>query len=96
MFHDHVGLFTSWRFIVSGSYSALRVRPTASAPAWWSAARERTDVPDAVGMLMAGRTRVELSDDAAAEALEWAASVDGWGAADPKPLFVHSPGAITT
>jgi hypothetical protein len=95
MFHDRERLFASSRYIVSDSYSALRVRQTASAPAWWSAARERTDVPDAVEMLMAGRTRIELSDEAAAEALEWAASVDGWGAADPKPLFVHSPGAIT-
>jgi hypothetical protein len=39
----------------------------------------------AIWALMAGRTRVELTAVTAAQALAWAESVDGWGAADPKP-----------
>ncbi len=45
---------------------------------------------------MAGRTRVELTAETAAQALAWAESVDGWGAADPKPLLIHRPGVVTT
>jgi hypothetical protein len=74
------------------SYCALRVCPKASAPAWWAAARARSDTPAAIWALMAGRTRVELTGEAAAQVLAWAEGVDGWAAADPKPLFIHRPG----
>jgi hypothetical protein len=75
----------------SHSYLALRVCTKASAPAWWSAARNRSDVPAAISALLGGRTRVELTAEEAARALDWAASVGGWDAADPKPVFVYLP-----
>ena len=75
----------------SQSYLALRVCTKASAPAWWLAAGSRGDVPAAISALLGGRTRIELTAEEAAQALEWAASVDGWGTADPKPLFVYLP-----
>ena len=71
-------------------------RCKALSPAWWSAARERRDVPVAIWTLMAGRMRVELTAETAAQALAWAESVDGWGAAGSKPLFIHRPGVVTT
>jgi hypothetical protein len=38
---------------------------------------------------MRGRNRVELTADEADAALGWAAAVDGWAYAEPKPLIVH-------
>jgi hypothetical protein len=40
--------------------------------------------------LLRGRTRVEVSVDEAAGALDWASGLDGWADADPKPLFLYS------
>jgi hypothetical protein len=70
-------------------HTVLRIRPRASAGAWWSAARLRHDAPPAVGALLAGRARVELTPEEADQAITWARSVDGWAAAEPKPLFIH-------
>jgi hypothetical protein len=41
---------------------------------------------------MHGRTRIELTAQEADAALEWAATVDGWAEARPKPLLVHLTG----
>lgn len=51
----------------------------------------RRDAPPAVGALLAGRRRVEVTPLETDQALEWAGSVDGWTAAEPKPLFIHQP-----
>jgi hypothetical protein len=72
--------------------AVLRIRPEASAPAWWDAVSRRPDAPPAIGALLTGRRRVELPSQEATQALSWAENVDGWAAADPKPLFVHRPG----
>jgi hypothetical protein len=74
-------------------HATLRVDPRASAVAWWAAARQRRDTPPAVSALLAGRGRVELSALEAADAITWAETVEGWAAAEPKPLFVHRPDA---
>jgi hypothetical protein len=73
----------------SDSYVALRVRETTAAEVFWSAARRRRDAPPAIGALLSGRSRVEVTQWEADEALAWAGSVDGWSGAAPKPLFVH-------
>jgi hypothetical protein len=72
----------------------LRVHAAASAQAlaWWSTVREQHDVPWAIGAMLAGRARVELTPEDAAETLGWASSISGWADADPKPLFLHDPG----
>jgi hypothetical protein len=72
-------------------YLALRRSSRNSAPAWWAAARRQRDRPAAVGALIAGRDRVEVSPDEAASVLAWAGALAGWAAADPKPLFLHEP-----
>ena len=72
------------------SYYALRASLATSAEAWWSDARTRDDAPAAVLALLRGRTRVEVSVDEAAGALDWASGLDGWADADPKPLFLYS------
>jgi hypothetical protein len=77
-----------------GSYVVLRVCPRAAADAWWASARKRRDVPPAVGALIAGRTRVEVTAAEADEALAWAGSIDGWSGLDPKPFFVHGVTAV--
>jgi hypothetical protein len=46
-------------------------------------------VPEAISVLLAGRTRVEVSCEEAERALEWAARVEGWASAKAKPLFVY-------
>jgi hypothetical protein len=71
------------------SYYALRASPRAEVGAWWSAVRRRPDAPRAITALLAGRSRVEVSREEAAHALAWAEGVDGWTAADPKPLVVY-------
>lgn len=75
------------------SYCVLRVCPRAPAEAWWSALRERHDVPGAIRVLLSGRIRVELTREEAAAALAWAAGIRGWVESDPRPLFVYDPGA---
>ena len=75
--------------LTDAPHTALRVNPRASAAGWWSAARLRHDTPPAISALLAGRRRVELTPDEAAQAMTWAGSVDGWTAAEPKPLFIH-------
>jgi hypothetical protein len=75
--------------LVESPYLALRVVPTPSSAAWWSAARRTRPIPESVATLMNGRTRVELSAAEADEALAWADAVDGWADAEPKPLHVH-------
>ena len=75
------------------SYLALRICPRASAPDWWNAVRRRDDVPAAVGALLTGRTRVELTATEATQVIAWAGTLDGWVAAEPKPLFIHEPSA---
>jgi hypothetical protein len=71
------------------SYVALRVRESAAAETFWAAVRKRRDAPPAVGALLAGRSRIEVTRWEADEALAWAGSVDGWNGAELKPLFVH-------
>jgi hypothetical protein len=77
----------------AASYCVLRARPRAWAEAFWSAAREQDDVPPAIRDLLAGRDRVELTREAAVEALAWAAGIEGWEGAEPKPVFLYDPAA---
>jgi hypothetical protein len=76
------------------SYSALRVCPRAAASDWWAAVRLRQDAPAAIAALARGRSRVELTADDAVTALAWAGATEGWGSAEPKPLFIHRPKAF--
>jgi hypothetical protein len=78
--------------LVDAPHAVLRFRPEASAPEWWDAVSQRPDAPPAIGALLTGRRRVELTSREATQALSWAENVDGWAAADPKPLFVHRSG----
>jgi hypothetical protein len=71
------------------SYTALRATAGPSAAAWWHAARTSENVPPLLTGLLRGRTRIELSGDEVAEVLTWAATVDGWAEAHPKPLVVY-------
>ena len=71
------------------SYFALRARPSATADDWWAAVRLRRDRPHAVGALLAGRDRVEVTEIEGEQALAWAGGVDGWGSASPKPVFLY-------
>jgi len=73
--------------------SYVAIRAVASGDAWWAAARRRRDIPPPVVSLLHGRTRIELSSEEADAVLQWAASVDGWANAQPKPLAVHHAGA---
>jgi hypothetical protein len=77
----------------AGSYCVLRVCPRAAADAFWSALRAEREIPDAIAVLLAGRIRVEITHQEAAEALAWAARISGWDSADPKPLFIYDPRA---
>jgi hypothetical protein len=70
----------------------LRISAGASAPIWWSAASQRRDAPPSIGALLAGRRRVELTSEEAAEAVAWACGLDGWAASEPKPIFIYEPG----
>lgn len=72
---------------------ALRAVSGPTAEQWWSVARGRADVPTAVAALMGGRSRIELSAAEADAALAWAATVEGWANAEPKPLLVHRAGS---
>jgi hypothetical protein len=80
------------RFL-SSSYVVLRVDPTADE--WRAAARRRVlDAPDAIRVLLAGRSRVEVGRLEAERALEWAAQVPGWREDRRPPLFIHTPGEL--
>jgi hypothetical protein len=78
----------------AASYCVLRVCARAPADAFWSALRAQSEVPPAIGVLLAGRIRVELTRREATEALVWASGISGWDSADPKPLFVYDPRAV--
>jgi len=77
----------------AASYCVLRVCPRTSAEAFWSALRAQPEVPPAIGVLLAGRIRVELTRQEATEALVWASGISGWDTAEPKPLFLYDPRA---
>ena len=77
--------------MTGSSPAVLRICPRATADGWWAAAHRRRDAPPAIGALLAGRRRVELTQLEAAQAITWAGTVDGWSAAEPKPLFIHQP-----
>ena len=74
--------------------AVLGIRPEVLASAWWDAVSRRPDAPPAIHALLTGRQRVEVTAQEATQALTWAPSVDGWAAADPKPLFIHHPGSL--
>jgi hypothetical protein len=71
------------------SYVAFRALPGPRTGAWWSAVRRSTDAPLPLAALVNGRTRVEVSIPEARVILAWAATMDGWADADPKPILVH-------
>jgi hypothetical protein len=74
------------------SYHALRISAGTSAIEWLRQARTRQEkTPLAILALLAGRTRVEVTADEAAEAIEWAACLPGWNPNHPPPLTVHVP-----
>jgi hypothetical protein len=74
---------------VEMSYLVLRPAHSAETDGWWAAARRRADAPAAVAALMRGRSRIELSADEADATLLWAAALDGWADAEPKPLVLY-------
>ena len=73
------------------TYYALRVRPEAVAPEWWTAARAADyDAPQAIRALLSGRSRVELTAEEAVLAIHWASRLSGWDDnGGPEPLFVY-------
>lgn len=72
------------------SYYALRVCPRADTPAWWAAARQAmTGAPPAIRAILAGRSRVEVSEAEAAEAIAWASGLPGWDSNSLTPLWVY-------
>ena len=71
------------------SYYALRVRPRADARRWWASAHEADAVPPAIASLLAGRVRVEVSAEEAADALTWARELPGWDDDSLAPLWVY-------
>jgi hypothetical protein len=72
------------------SYYALRVCPRADTPTWWAAARaDAHNAPPAIRAIIDRRTRVEVSCQAATEALAWARQLDGWEHAGPTPVWVY-------
>jgi len=74
------------------SYLVLRPAHSAETDGWWAAARTSADVPSPVAALLRGRSRIELSADEADATLSWAAGLDGWADAEPKPLVVYGRG----
>ncbi|MDA0167162.1 hypothetical protein OM076_43280 [Solirubrobacter ginsenosidimutans] len=73
------------------SYYALRRRPGATADAWWTTVRWRRDVPKALFPIVAGRARVEVTQDEVVEALDWAERFDG---ADALAVYPRDPRAV--
>jgi hypothetical protein len=71
------------------SYVALRVRTHAEASPWWESARRAAHTaPPAMRSILAGRSRVELSEAEARAVIAWACTLDGWdyGLA---PLYIY-------
>jgi hypothetical protein len=81
---------------IEAPQAVLRIRPEASTLPWWDAVRRRPDAPSAIDALLTGRQRVEVTAQEATQAIIWAENVDGWAAAEPKPLFVHHSGPLYT
>jgi hypothetical protein len=74
----------------SVSYYALRVCPLAEGRGWWDAARlAQSTAPSAIRALLSGRTRVELSEPEAYEALAWAQHVEGWPSDQLPPFWIY-------
>lgn len=74
---------------VPPSYYALRVCPRAQAPQWWRSARAADAAPPALQAILAGRVRVEVSAEEAADALAWAAQLRGWDHDGFAPVWVY-------
>jgi hypothetical protein len=74
---------------VEASYTALRATRGPSADAWWRAVRRSRNMPPPISALLNGRTRIELTTDELDAVLRWAATVDGWADAHPKPLVAY-------
>ena len=94
--HQCIGDVTLWHVFIDAPQAVLRICPDASAPAFWDAVSRRPDAPPAIDALLTGRQRVEVTAWEATQAIVWAENVDGWAAADPKPVFVHQPGRLHT
>ncbi len=73
------------------SYHALRISRDASVEWCEHALKRRGSAPAAILALLGGRTRVELTAEEAADAIEWATRVQGWNDDGPPPLIVHAP-----
>jgi hypothetical protein len=73
----------------AASYYALRVRPSADAPRWWASARDAAVAPPAIAAILAGRSRVEVSGEEAADALAWARGLPGWDDDILAPVWVY-------
>jgi hypothetical protein len=79
------------RMSLSVSYYALRVCPRSDTRAWWDAAgRAKAGAPPAIRALLSRRSRVELSQDEAREAISWAERVEGWGGPGLPPLWIYA------
>ena len=75
---------------VPPSYYALRVCPRARAPQWWTSARAAADAaPPALQAILAGRARVEVGAEEAADALAWAEQQHGWDHNGLAPVWVY-------
>ena len=73
--------------------TVLRASRTDTSAAWWSEAEAHaSSAPAALQVILRGRNRVELTEDEAIDALDWAKALPGWNGADPAPLiFRHQP-----
>ena len=81
--------------LLEPAYFALRVCPMAESPEWWRSARSALGgAPPAMRAILAGRTRVEVSAEEAADALDWARSLRGWDPDALAPVWIY-PAAPT-
>jgi hypothetical protein len=77
---------------MSPTYHALRVGNRAALADWWAQAHARqAHAPTAIRAILAGRTRVELTAQEAASAIDWASRLPDWESDGPTPLFVYVP-----
>jgi hypothetical protein len=77
---------------MSPSYNALRVGDGGALAEWWAEAHARkAHAPTAIRAILAGRTRIELTAQEAASAIDWASRLPGWESDGPAPLFVYVP-----
>jgi hypothetical protein len=68
---------------------------TRAADEWLESARRRAlDAPDAVRVLLTGRSRVDVGLAEAERAQAWAAQLPGWQQNGRPVLFVYTPGAM--